>query len=144
MPSPCYSLWSNNTYICGAKPVHYRCDPNKDWHPDLDDIRSKITDKTKALLIINPNNPTGAVYSRETLEEMIQIAREHKLVLLSDEIYDRLVMDDLQFDSVAALAPDLPCVTFNGLSKSHIICGFRCGWMVFSGSTVPRRSRYGC
>ena len=133
VPSPCYSLWSNNAYIAGSTPVHYRCAPENDWNPDLNDVRSKITPKTKALLIINPNNPTGAVYSRETLEELIQIARENNLVLLADEIYDRLIIDNLGCDSVAALAPDMPCVTFNGLSKSHIICGFRCGWMLFSG-----------
>ena len=133
MPTPCYSLWSNNAYICGAKPVFYRCDPKNGWNPDLEDIRSKITDKTKAILVINPNNPTGAVYSREVLLEIADLARKHGLVLLSDEIYDRLVMDNLPYDSIAALAPDVPCVTFNGLSKSHIICGFRCGWLVFSG-----------
>lgn len=133
MPTPCYSLWSNSAYICGAKPVFYRCDPNDGWNPDVSDIRSKITEKTKAILIINPNNPTGAVYSREVLLEIADLARKHHLVLLSDEIYDRLVMDDLPYISTAALAPDVPCVTFNGLSKSHIICGFRCGWMVFSG-----------
>jgi alanine-synthesizing transaminase len=134
MPTPCYSLWSNNAYICGAKPVFYRCDPKNAWNPDMEDIRSKITEKTKAILIINPNNPTGAVYSREVLLEIADLARKHQLVLLSDEIYDRLVMDDLPYESMAALAPDVPCVTFNGLSKSHIICGFRCGWMVFSGN----------
>ena len=133
MPTPCYSLWSNSAYICGAKPVYYRCDPNNGWNPDVADIRGKITEKTKAILIINPNNPTGAVYSREVLLEIAEIARKHRLVLLSDEIYDRLVMDDIPYFSTAALAPDVPCVTFNGLSKSHIICGFRCGWMVFSG-----------
>lgn len=133
MPAPCYSLWSNNAFICGAEPVHYRCDPDNGWNPDVKDIRSKITEKTKAILIINPNNPTGAVYSREILLQIAQIARENHLVLISDEIYDRLVMDDLPYESMAALAPDVPCVTFNGLSKSHIICGFRCGWMVFTG-----------
>ena len=133
VPSPCYSLWSNNTYLGGGKPVHYRCDPNNDWNPDLEDIRSKITPRTKAILVINPNNPTGAVYSKQTLLDIAQIAREHHLLLLADEIYDRLVLEDLPTYSIAALAPDLPCVTFNGLSKSHIICGFRCGWMVFSG-----------
>lgn len=133
VPSPCYSLWSNNTYLGGGKPVHYRCDPKNDWNPDLADIRSKITKRTKAILVINPNNPTGAVYSRETLLEIAQLAREHHLLLLADEIYDRLVLEDLPTDSLGALAPDLPCITFNGLSKSHIICGFRCGWMVFSG-----------
>ena len=133
VPSPCYSLWSNNTYLGGGKPVHYRCDPKNNWNPDLEDIRGKITARTKAILVINPNNPTGAVYSKETLLAIAQLAREHHLLLLADEIYDRLVMDGIPNHSLAALAPDLPCVTFNGLSKSHIICGFRCGWMVFSG-----------
>ena len=133
VPSPCYSLWSNNTYLGGGKPVHYRCDPNNDWNPDLEDIRSKITPRTKAILVINPNNPTGAVYSKQTLLDIAQMARENHLLLLADEIYDRLVLEDLPTYPIAALAPDLPCVTFNGLSKSHIICGFRCGWMVFSG-----------
>lgn len=136
MPTPCYSLWSNNAYICGAKPVFYRCDPKNGWNPDMEDIRGKITEKTKAILVINPNNPTGAVYSREVLLGIADLARKHHLVLLSDEIYDRLVMDNLPYDSIAALAPDVPCVTFNGLSKSHIICGFRCGWMVFSGKEL--------
>ncbi len=133
MPTPNYSLWSNNAYTSGSTPVFYRCDPNNGWNPDLQDLESKITPRTKAILVINPNNPTGAVYSREALLKIADLARKHGLVLLSDEIYDRLVMDDLPYDSLAALAPDVPCVTFNGLSKSHIICGFRCGWMVFSG-----------
>ena len=133
LPSPCYSLWSNNTYLSGGRPVFYRCDPENEWNPDIKDIRNKVTERTKAILVINPNNPTGAVYSRETLSAIAGIAREHHLVLLSDEIYDRLVMDGLSHESMAAIAPDIPCVTFNGLSKSHIICGFRCGWMVFSG-----------
>ena len=133
VPSPCYSLWSNNTYLGGGKPVHYRCDPGNDWNPDLEDIRSKITPRTKAILVINPNNPTGAVYSKQTLLDIAQMARENHLLLLADEIYDRLGPEDLPTYSIAALAPDLPCVTFNGLSKSHIICGFRCGWMAFSG-----------
>ena len=133
LPSPCYSLWSNNTYLSGGKAVFYRCDPTNNWNPDIDDIKSKITPRTKAILVINPNNPTGAVYSHETLVAIADIARKNKLVLLSDEIYDRLVMDGLRHESLGAIAPDVPCVTFNGLSKSHIICGFRCGWMVFSG-----------
>ena len=133
MPSPCYSLWSNNAYICAGKPVFYRCDPQNHWNPDPADIAAKVTEHTKAIVINNPNNPTGAVYSRETLLAIIDIARKNHLVLLADEIYDRLVMDGIRHDSVAALAPDVPCITFNGLSKSHIICGFRCGWMVFSG-----------
>ena len=133
MPTPCYSLWSNNTFIGGGKPVFYRCDPQAKWAPDLQDMESKITSRTKAILLINPNNPTGAVYGREVLLSVAELARKYELLLLSDEIYDRLIMDDVPYDSVAALAPDLPCVTFNGLSKSHAICGFRCGWMVFSG-----------
>lgn len=137
VPSPCYSLWSNNTYIGGGRPVFYRCDPKNAWNPDIDDLRRKLSKRTKAILVINPNNPTGAVYSREILLEIADIARKNKLLLLSDEIYDRLTMDDTPAYSIAALAPDVPCVTFNGLSKSHIICGFRCGWMVFSG---PRGS----
>lgn len=133
LPSPCYSLWSNSTYLSGGKPVFYRCDPQNNWYPDIEDIKRKVTDKTKSILVINPNNPTGAVYSHDILVSIADIARKHHLVLLSDEIYDRLVMDGLRHESLAAIAPDLPCVTLNGLSKSHIICGFRCGWMVFSG-----------
>ncbi len=133
VPSPCYSLWSNNAYLNGGVPVFYRCDPEKRWDPDHEDIRRKITARTRAILIINPNNPTGAVYSRETLLAIAQIAREYQLPVISDEIYDRLALDGLEVDSFSALAPDVPCVTMNGLSKSHIVCGFRCGWMVFSG-----------
>lgn len=133
VPSPCYSLWSNNTYLGGGTPVYYRCDPAKEWNPDLEDMSRKITPRTKAILVINPNNPTGAVYSKQTLLQIAQLAREHHLLLLADEIYDRLVLEGKPTYSMAALAPDLPCVTFNGLSKSHVICGFRCGWMVFSG-----------
>ena len=133
VPAPCYSLWSNNVFIGGGVPVYYRCDPENHWNPDLSDMEKKITSRTKAVLVINPNNPTGAVYSREVLLSIGDLARKHGLVLLADEIYDRLVMDGLPMESLAALMPDVPCVTFNGLSKSHIICGFRCGWMVFSG-----------
>ncbi len=133
LPSPCYSLWSNNVYLSGGKAVFYRCDPENAWNPDLEDIKSKVSERTKAILIINPNNPTGAVYSHETLVAIAEIARKNHLVVLADEIYDRLVMDELRHESFGSVAPDLPCITFNGLSKSHIICGFRCGWMVFSG-----------
>ena len=133
VPAPCYSLWSNNVFIGGGVPVFYRCDPKNQWNPDIADMEKKITPRTKAVLVINPNNPTGAVYSREVLLSIGALARKHGLVLLADEIYDRLVMDGLLMESLAALVPDVPCVTFNGLSKSHIICGFRCGWMVFSG-----------
>ena len=133
VPAPDYSLWTNSVWLAGAKPVHYICDEQAEWYPDLDDIRKKITPKTRAIVIINPNNPTGALYSKDFLEQVVQIARENDLVIFSDEIYDRLVMDDLPHVSTAALAPDLTVVTMNGLSKSHIICGFRCGWMVISG-----------
>ena len=133
VPAPCYSLWSNNVFIGGGVPVFYRCDPKNQWNPDIADMEKKITPRTKAVLVINPNNPTGAVYSREVLLSIGALARKHGLVLLADEIYDRLVMDGLLMESLAALVPDVPCVTFNGLSTSHIICGFRCGWMVFSG-----------
>ena len=133
VPAPCYSLWSNNVFIGGGVPVFYRCDPKNQWNPDIADMEKKITPRTKAVLVINPNNPTGSVYSREVLLSIGALARKHGLVLLADEIYDRLVMDGLLMESLAALVPDVPCVTFNGLSKSHIICGFRCGWMVFSG-----------
>lgn len=119
LPSPCYSLWSNNAYLCGGKPVFYRCDPNNEWNPDIDDINSKITDRTKAILVINPNNPTGAVYSKEVLLAIAEIARQHHLVLLADEIYDRLVMDGLRHESIGALAPDVPCVTFKSVQEPH-------------------------
>ncbi len=134
VPTPDYSLWTNSVWIAGAKPVHYICDESSLWYPDLNDIRSKITAKTKAIVLINPNNPTGALYPKELLEQIVAIAREHQLIILSDEIYDRLVMDGLEHVSTATLCPDLLCITFNGLSKSHIICGFRCGWMILSGA----------
>lgn len=134
VPAPDYSLWTNSVWIAGAKPVHYICDEESNWYPDIKDIKSKITPKTKAIVIINPNNPTGALYPKEVLQELVAVAREHQLVIFSDEIYDRLVMDDLEHISTATLAPDLLVCTMNGLSKSHIICGFRCGWMVVSGA----------
>ena len=133
IPAPDYPLWTATATLSGGKVVHYICDEQSEWYPDMDDIRSKITDKTKAIVIINPNNPTGAVYPRDVLEQIVQIAREHELIIFSDEIYDRLVMDQYQHTSIASLAPDLFCVTFSGLSKSHMIAGFRIGWMVLSG-----------
>ena len=133
VPTPSYSLWGNSVYLASGKPVFYVCDEQANWYPDLDDIRSKITSKTKAIVVINPNNPTGALYPDEVLLQIAQIAREHNLLIFSDEIYDRLVMDGLKHTSIASLAPDLPIVTMNGLSKSHCLCGFRCGWMVLSG-----------
>jgi len=133
IPAPTYSLWSNSVLLAGAKPVYYRCDEASDWNPDLADLRSKVTGKTRAMVIINPNNPTGAVYDAEVLQQMLQVAREHDLMVFSDEIYDRLVMDGLKHTATASLAPDLTVVTMNGLSKSHSLCGYRCGWMVISG-----------
>lgn len=133
LPTPCYSLWSNGVRLCGGKPVFYLCDEASDWMPDKKDMESKITGKTKAIVLINPNNPTGALYSDDVLREIADIARRHNLLVFSDEIYDRLVMDGLTHTSIASLAPDIPVVTLNGLSKSHSLCGFRCGWMVISG-----------
>ena len=133
VPTPSYSLWGNTVHLSGGTPVFYRCDEQAHWYPDIADIRSKITDKTKAIVVINPNNPTGVLYSRELLEEIVQIAREAEIMIFADEIYDRLVMDGLEHTSLASLADDIPMVTMNGLSKSHCLCGYRCGWMVISG-----------
>ena len=133
VPMPNYSLWSNTVYLSGGTPVFYRCDEASGWNPDVADLRSKVTAKTRALVIINPNNPTGAQYSTEVLNDMLDVAREHDLMVFSDEIYDRLVMDGQTHISTASLAPDLTVVTMNGLSKSHCLCGYRCGWMVISG-----------
>ena len=134
VPSPDYPLWTACVNLAGGTAVHYVCDEQSEWYPDMDDMRAKITDRTKAIVIINPNNPTGALYPREVLQQIVDIAREHQLIIFSDEIYDRLVMDGLEHISIASMAPDLFCVTFSGLSKSHMIAGFRIGWMVLSGN----------
>lgn len=134
IPSPDYPLWTACVTLAGGTPVHYTCDEQADWYPDIDDIRSKVTPRTKAIVIINPNNPTGALYPKEVLQEIVEVAREHGLMIFSDEIYDRLVMDDLEHVSIASLCPDLFCITFSGLSKSHMIAGWRIGWMVLSGN----------
>ena len=134
IPSPDYPLWTACATLAGGTAVHYVCDEEAEWYPDLDDIKKKITDKTKAIVIINPNNPTGALYPKELLLQIVEIARKHQLIIFSDEIYDRLVMDGEQHISIASLAPDLFCVTFSGLSKSHMIAGFRIGWMILSGN----------
>lgn len=134
VPSPDYPLWTACVNLAGGKAVHYICDEQSEWYPDLADMESKITPKTKAIVVINPNNPTGALYPKEILEGIVDIARRHQLMLFSDEIYDRLVMDGLEHIATASLAPDLFCVTFSGLSKSHMICGFRVGWMILSGN----------
>lgn len=133
IPAPDYPLWTAMTSLGGGKPVHYLCDATQGWEPDLDDIRSKVTPQTKAIVVINPNNPTGAVYSREVLEGIVQIARENSLLLLSDEIYDRILYDDATHIPLATLAPDLLCLTFNGLSKTYRVAGYRSGWLVITG-----------
>lgn len=133
VPAPDYPLWTAAVTLAGGNAVHYMCDEQNEWNPDIEDMRKKITKNTKGIVIINPNNPTGALYSEEILKEIVQVARENELILFSDEIYDRLVMDGLKHISIASLAPDVPCVTFNGLSKSHRVAGFRCGWMCISG-----------
>ncbi len=134
VPMPDYPLWTASVSLCGGTAVHYLCDESAQWQPDLDDIAAKITPRTKAIVIINPNNPTGAVYPQRTVEQIVELARRHNLVLLSDEIYDKILYDDATHVPVASLAPDLVCLTFNGLSKAYRVAGFRTGWMVVSGA----------
>ena len=134
VPAPDYPLWTASVNLSGGHAIHYHCDEEADWFPDIADIKAKITNKTKALVLINPNNPTGAVYSEEILLELLEIAREHKLVVFSDEIYDKILYDEAKHVHTASLADDLVIVTFNGLSKSYRIAGFRAGWMVISGA----------
>ncbi|WP_103502463.1 MULTISPECIES: pyridoxal phosphate-dependent aminotransferase [Streptomyces] len=133
VPAPDYPLWTASVSLAGGTAVHYRCDEQSEWMPDLADIERKITDRTKAIVIINPNNPTGAVYSEEMLRSLTDIARRHRLVVCSDEIYDRILYDDTVHHSTAAVAPDLLTLTFNGLSKNYRVAGFRCGWMAVCG-----------
>jgi len=133
IPAPDYPLWTAMTSLAGGTPVHYLCDEENGWNPDLEDLRSKVTPRTKAIVIINPNNPTGAVYSREVLQGIVQVARENDLLLLSDEIYDRILFDEAQHIPTATLAPDLLCLTFNGLSKTYRVAGYRSGWLVITG-----------
>ncbi|MDQ1295332.1 MAG: alanine-synthesizing transaminase [Actinomycetota bacterium] len=133
IPAPDYPLWTAVTTLAGGKAVHYRCDESSGWLPDLADLESKVTSRTVALLVINPNNPTGAVYPREILEGIVEIARRHQLVIFSDEIYDQILYDDAVHLSTASIAPDLFCVTFNGLSKAYRVAGFRAAWAVVSG-----------
>ena len=134
IPSPDYPLWTACATLAGGTPVRYLCDEQAEWTPDLADMEAKVTSNTKAIVIINPNNPTGAVYPREVLEQIVEVARRHQLMIFSDEIYDRLCMDGYEHISIASLAPDLPCVTFSGLSKSHMVAGYRIGWMILSGN----------
>ncbi len=138
VPTPCYSLWTNEVVLQGATPVFYRCDEKYHWNPDTEHIQSLITPKTKAIVIINPNNPTGVLYTDDTLREIAEIARQNNLIVLSDEIYDRLVFDGKQHTAFASIAQDIPVITMNGLSKSHCLCGFRCGWLVTSGPAKVR------
>ena len=133
VPSPDYPLWTASVTLAGGTAVHYICDEQSEWFPDIEDMKRKITDKTKAIVVINPNNPTGALYSKEVLQQIVELAREHELILFADEIYDRLVMDGEEHVALSSLAPDLLTVSFNGLSKSHLIAGYRCGWMCLCG-----------
>ncbi|BBF45365.1 aspartate aminotransferase [Lachnospiraceae bacterium KM106-2] len=133
IPSPDYPLWTAAANLAGGNPVHYICDEQNEWYPDIEDIKKKITPKTKGIVVINPNNPTGALYPKEVLQQIVDVAREHELIIFADEIYDRLVMDGLEHTAIASLAPDLFMVNFNGLSKSHRVAGFRVGWMCLSG-----------
>lgn len=135
IPMPDYPLWTASSVLAGGKAVHYRCDEESDWYPDLDDIRSKVSKNTKGIVVINPNNPTGAVYPRDILEGIVQIARENDLIIYSDEIYDKILYDDASHVPMATLADDILIVTFNGLSKSYRAAGFRAGWMILSGDT---------
>lgn len=133
IPAPDYPLWTAAASLAGGTPVHYLCDEEDDWNPSIEDIRAKVTEQTKAIVVINPNNPTGAVYSRETLQKIVQVARENNLLILADEIYDRILYDGAQHISIASLAPDLLTITFNGLSKAYRVAGYRAGWMVLTG-----------
>ncbi len=133
VPSPDYPLWTASITLAGGVAVHYICDEQNEWYPDIEDMKSKITNKTKAIVVINPNNPTGALYPKEILLQIAEMARQHGLILFADEIYDRLVMDGLEHIALASLAPDLLTVSFNGLSKSHLLAGYRCGWMCLCG-----------
>ncbi|MEY4339875.1 MAG: hypothetical protein RLZ14_1725 [Actinomycetota bacterium] len=133
VPAPDYPLWTASVSLSGGRPVHYLCDEQSDWFPDIADIRSKITPNTRAIVVINPNNPTGALYPVEVLEQIVQIAREHQLIVMADEIYDKTLYDGNTHTSIASLATDVLFVTFNGLSKNYRSCGYRAGWMVVSG-----------
>ena len=139
IPAPDYPLWTASVSLSGGHPVHYICDEQSDWYPDPADIRSKITDRTRALVIINPNNPTGAVYPKAVLEELLQIAREHGLIVFADEIYDKILFDGVQHDCLASLADDLLIISFNGLSKTYRVAGYRSGWMVISGAKMKAK-----
>lgn len=133
IPIPDYPLWTAVTKLAGGTPVHYLCDENDGWQPDIADLEAKINERTRAIVVINPNNPTGAVYSKQNLQQIVDLARKHNLILMADEIYDRILYDDAQHHSIAALAPDVVTLTFNGLSKAYRVCGYRSGWLVVTG-----------
>ncbi len=133
VPAPDYPLWTASVTLAGGTAVHYICDEQANWYPDIEDMEKKITSKTKGIVVINPNNPTGVLYPKEILEKIVNLARKHELILFADEIYDRLVMDGKEHIALASLAPDLLTLSFNGLSKSHLIAGYRCGWMCIAG-----------
>ncbi|QHJ00742.1 aminotransferase class I/II-fold pyridoxal phosphate-dependent enzyme [Xylophilus rhododendri] len=133
VPMPDYPLWTACTSLSGGKPVHYLCDEANGWMPDLDDIRAKITPRTKGIVVINPNNPTGALYSDELLRSLVQIAREHGLLIFADEVYDKVLYDGVRHTAIASLSDDVLTITFNSLSKSYRSCGYRAGWMTISG-----------
>jgi len=133
IPAPDYPLWTAAVNVSGGKAVHYQCDEQADWFPDIDDIKSKITPQTRGIVVINPNNPTGAVYSQELLEEIVELARQHNLIIFADEIYSKIVYDDAEHISLSRLSGDVLCLSFNGLSKSYRLAGFRSGWMFISG-----------
>ncbi|MEN0035839.1 MAG: pyridoxal phosphate-dependent aminotransferase [Cellvibrio sp.] len=140
VPAPDYPLWTAAVNLAGGKARHYLCDEQADWFPDLADIESKITDKTRGIVVINPNNPTGAVYSQELLEAIVELARRHNLIIFADEIYSKILYDDAEFIPMGKLAQDVLCVSFNGLSKAYRLAGFRSGWMVISGAKHRARS----
>ncbi len=140
IPAPDYPLWTAATSLSGGRPVHYLCDESQGWIPDLEDIESKVTAKTRALVVINPNNPTGAVYPESTLRALVDIARRHGLILMADEIYDKILYDGATHTALASLAPDLFCLSFNGLSKAYRVAGFRAGWLALSGPKHRARS----
>ena len=134
IPAPDYPLWTASVSLSGGKPVHYLCDEANEWQPDIDDIESKITANTRGIVIINPNNPTGAAYSREILLKLVELARKHHLIVFADEIYDKIIYDDTEHVTMASLADDVLFISFNGLSKTYRVAGFRSGWMVISGA----------
>ncbi|UPK73991.1 pyridoxal phosphate-dependent aminotransferase [Nocardioidaceae bacterium SCSIO 66511] len=140
IPAPDYPLWTAAVSLAGGRAVHYLCDEQSDWSPDVADLASKVTDRTKAIVLINPNNPTGAVYSDDVLREILEVARKHRLIVMADEIYDKILYDGVEHTSAASLAPDLLCLTFNGLSKAYRIAGFRSGWLALSGPKQQARS----